>query len=165
MDPERHQYQVWTNRVQTAVFTTSLFVFLVYLASFIYIILKKGMKSILYPIMIFIMLSSLMTVTATTLKQIFLHACSQTTRQGDVLWVWDFGANLFLALSIAFFTVAIFLMAYKYWEVSWIVPLQLKDMQPSPSMLRWFKCGQISSLSFLTLAMLALTTIWLWQSL
>ena len=49
------------------------------------------------------------------------------------------------------FNLANWLIAYKYWEVSWTVPIQLKGIQPSATMRSWLKCGHITGIVTLVL--------------
>ena len=104
-----------------------MIVLLVYVAALIIVVLKRGMKSILWLIMLFILISTLLNLAAITVRQTFLTQCSHTNQQQNVYWLWDFLANLFLGTAVTFFSFAAWLLAYKYWEVSWTVPLQLKD--------------------------------------
>jgi len=123
------------------------------------------MKSILWLIMIFVLVSNLFSLVAIGLREKFRRECHNTNQQQNVFWLWDFLTCLFEGISLTFTNFAFWLLVYKYWEVSWTVPLQLEKIQPSQRMKWWLKCGYISSFAVIGILMVTLTSLWLWQSL
>ena len=62
-------------------------------------------------------------------------------------------------LSELLFNMGNWLIVYKYWEVSWTVPKQLKGHQPSKKMKTWLKCGQLLGILILCLSELLYCTV------
>ena len=63
-----------------------------------------------------------------------------------------------MALSFggASLDTGLWLLVYKYWEVSFTVPIQLKGETVSKKMKYWLKCGYISGISFILMAYMIL---------
>jgi len=127
-----------------------------YISAFCYIEFKRSSRDILWVIVLLLLISNIGFVTYTTVGNYINAACIDNHAKSDGLLI----ANcLAFGIAILFFNLGYWLLYYKYWEVSWTVPLQIRGIQPSLKMTRNIKRGQTLGVVLISLGAIVLVLV------
>ena len=103
---------------------------LVYGALFVYIIkVQKTKKNMLFYVTCMLFCSAIFGLISITFLILCDINCDSYYETNSKQYTLTYIA--FYCMQNSFFNAGIWILVYKYWEVSWIVPLQLKHITPS----------------------------------
>ena len=139
----------------------STYLSLLFTGAFIRIEYKKSRRDILWLIVLLLMLSNFFFVSYTVARIFINTACIKNEKKSAAMLI----ANcLSFTLALQFFNTSYWLLYYKYWEVSWTVPLQMQGIQPSERLVTNINRGQKVGVAFITLGTISLSIVVLFFS-